>query len=164
MYRTSPERRPHGRGFALPSAIFLLVILAMLGGFIVSVSGQQSSAQALDVAGMRGYEAARAGIEWGMLQVLDPHNTDAGLSAATRVPPACFATTTLALGSRFDNASVSVTCTRTSTTEADRQIAVYALVATATGGSTAYPMNRQVTATAARCVDPGGVAPRYACP
>lgn len=142
----------------------MLVVLAMLGGFIVSVSGHQSSAQALDVMGTRGYQAARAGIEWGLYQVLDPHNTDAGLAAPTRVPPACFSSTALTFGGQFENASVTVSCTRTTTTEADRQIAVYALVATATGGSAAFPMNRQVTATAARCVDPAGTAPRYACP
>lgn len=164
MCRTFRSRPGRGAGFALPSAIFLLVILAMLGAFIVSVSGRQGTAQALDVMGTRGYEAARAGVEWAMLQVLDPHNTDAGLSAGTPAPPACFADTTLSLGAAFDNASVTVTCSRTTTTEADRQIAVYALTATAVAGGTALPVNRQVTATAARCVDPGGSAPRYACP
>lgn len=151
-------------GFALPTAIFLLVVLALLSAFVVSVSGLTHSGQALDVMGSRAYEGARAGIEWGLLQVLDGDNDDAGLSAAPPQPPACFATKTLALGTPFDNATVTVTCARTATTEADRQVAVYELVATLNGGSAAFPASREVRATVARCVDPSGVAPRYACP
>lgn len=55
-------------GFALPSAIFLLVILAALGAFILSVSTSQHMGAALDVQGARAYQAARAGIEWGLFQ------------------------------------------------------------------------------------------------
>lgn len=163
MCRTFPDVRP-ARGFALPSAIFLVVILALLGAFAASFSGLQSATQALDVMGTRAYFAARAGLEWGLYRVFDPGNADAGLGAVPPQPPACFADTTLALGPAFDSLSVTVTCTRTTTTEADRQVAVYALAATVTGGSAAFPANRQVTATVSRCTDPAGSAPRYACP
>ncbi len=57
-------------GFALPSAIFLLVILAALGAFILTVSTTQHAGAALDVAGARAYQAARAGVEWGLFQSL----------------------------------------------------------------------------------------------
>ena len=68
------------RGFSIVTAIFLMVVLALLGAFIVSVTGLQQSSQQLDVQGVRAYQAARAGIEWGACQVLDPSNT---LNAAT---------------------------------------------------------------------------------
>ena len=52
-------------GFSLPAAIFLLVVLALMGAVIVTVTGLQQSSQQLDVLGARAYQAARAGIEWG---------------------------------------------------------------------------------------------------
>ncbi len=58
------------RGFAIVSAIFILVVLAALGAFIVSVSSSQQIGSALDVQGVRAYQAARAGIEWGLYQQL----------------------------------------------------------------------------------------------
>lgn len=62
--------RIHRRdGFALPSAIFLLVILAALGAFIVNISTSQQIGAALDVQGERAYQAAYAGMEWARYQV-----------------------------------------------------------------------------------------------
>jgi MSHA biogenesis protein MshP len=56
------------RGFSLVSAIFLLVVLAALGVAMVSVSSVQNQSSAMDVQGVRAYQAARAGIEWGLYQ------------------------------------------------------------------------------------------------
>jgi len=58
------------RGFAIVSAIFLLVVLAALGGFIATVSTTQHVGSAQDVQGARVYYAARTGIEWGLYQAL----------------------------------------------------------------------------------------------
>lgn len=57
------------RGFAIVSAIFILVVLAALGAFIVNISANQQIGSALDVQGVRAYQAARAGIEWGLYRV-----------------------------------------------------------------------------------------------
>ena len=57
-------------GFLLVTAIFLLVILAALGAFILTISGTQQTSSALDVQGTRAYQAARSGIEWGSYQLL----------------------------------------------------------------------------------------------
>ncbi|WP_310451574.1 pilus assembly PilX N-terminal domain-containing protein [Sulfuritalea sp.] len=57
------------RGFAIVSAIFILVVLAALGAFIVNISTSQQIGSALDVQGVRAYQAARAGLEWGLYQV-----------------------------------------------------------------------------------------------
>jgi len=62
--------RGSARGFALPSAIFLIVILAALAGFIASVSVHQQSGHIADIKGVRAYQAARAGVEWGVFNLL----------------------------------------------------------------------------------------------
>lgn len=152
------------RGFVMVSAIFVLVVLALLGAFIMSVTSTQGGAEALDVGGTRALMAARSGIEWGIAQVADPANADAGLSASPPVPPACFTSTPPALGAEFDHMTVTVACVRTATTEGNRQLAIYNLTATANGGGGGYPLQRQVQATVSRCTDPAGAAPRFACP
>ena len=52
------------RGFSLVSAIFLLVVIAALGTFAVTLSTTQHQSAAMDVMGSRAYQAARAGIEY----------------------------------------------------------------------------------------------------
>ena len=52
------------RGFAAIAAIFLVVILAALGGFMLTFSNSQQLTSAQDVQGTRAYWAARAGLEW----------------------------------------------------------------------------------------------------
>ena len=97
------------RGFSLPTAIFLLVILAMLGAFVVSVTGFQQMSSQLDLQGARALQAARAGVEWGAYQVLR------GANVPPPVPPApCFAATNLTFaGTSMSGFTTTVTCTRT---------------------------------------------------
>jgi MSHA biogenesis protein MshP len=54
------------RGFAAMSAVFLLVVLAGLGAYMLSLSTVQHLASAQDVLGTRAYWAARAGLDWGL--------------------------------------------------------------------------------------------------
>jgi MSHA biogenesis protein MshP len=63
------QLRAGPRGFAIVSAIFILVVLGALGAFIVNVSTNQHVGSALDIQGVRAYQAARAGVEWGIYQV-----------------------------------------------------------------------------------------------
>ncbi|MDA8092764.1 MAG: pilus assembly PilX N-terminal domain-containing protein [Betaproteobacteria bacterium] len=60
---------PHQGGFTLVAAIFLLVVLAALGTFLVAVStrSQTSADQYLERG--RAYQAARAGLEWEMYEL-----------------------------------------------------------------------------------------------
>lgn len=58
------------RGFLLPSAIFLLVILSSLAGFLVTTSSSQHAGSAQDVVGARAYQSARSGLEWGFYHTL----------------------------------------------------------------------------------------------
>lgn len=104
------------RGFALFSAIFILVVLAALGAFILNISSSQQLGSALDVQGARAYQAARAGVEWGLYRQLQAGSC----AAATHFVPAA---TTL---SGF---TVSVTCV--ATPDANGGPTIYIVTATA---------------------------------
>jgi MSHA biogenesis protein MshP len=62
--------RRRSAGVGLVTAIFLLVVLAGLGVAMVSLFTSQQQSSALDVQGARAYQAARAGIEWGLFRKL----------------------------------------------------------------------------------------------
>lgn len=140
------------RGFTLVTAVFLLVVLAGLGTAmgIFFVAQQQSSA--LDVLGTRAYHAARAGMEWGVYQVVQPVATGGAYVAACHAAPV---TETVALAGTLAAFTVSVTCTASSFDEGDRTVAggnplwIYRLTVTATTpgapGDASY-VERQVSA------------------
>jgi MSHA biogenesis protein MshP len=153
-------------GFTLVTALFLLIVLALLGVAIAAIFQLQSAQASIDVNASRGYEAAEAGIEWALVQVMDPESDDPNLSANPRQPPACFAATpvSMAASATLSGFTVNVSCTRSATTESNRQVAVYGLSSTATGGGGAMAVTRRVDAMVSRCVDPNGAAPRFACP
>jgi MSHA biogenesis protein MshP len=165
-------------GFVLPSAIFLLVILAGLAAFLVNISITQSRTSAQDVQGARAYHAARAGIDWGLYTVLDPANATVVAPAAAAWPsmPACPADTTLTI----EGFSVLVHCDRYPAGAvgpagppvyleggSTRSVIVYQLSATASiagalVGTSNY-VERQVSATVSKCRALDGVAPGYEC-
>jgi MSHA biogenesis protein MshP len=104
---TNAFRRARQRGVSLIAAIFLLVVLTGLGVAIVSMSTSQQIASAMDVQGSRAYQAARAGIEWGLYKQLIPQGA----------AKACvFSSTTfkLPVGTTLSNFYVTVTCTDSS--------------------------------------------------
>jgi MSHA biogenesis protein MshP len=71
MHSLKPiPRLRRSAGVGIVTAIFLLVVLAGLAVALVGITGAQQSASTLDVQGARAYQAARAGIEWGMFQRL----------------------------------------------------------------------------------------------
>lgn len=167
-----------GFGFALPTAIFLLVVLAGLAAFMLSVFTSSQSAQTLDLNGARAFQAARAGLEWAAYQVLDPRNDTIGTPAGCAAPvtdlvdfnpaapgtpgfPTCpaaaFPAANAFAGSDLANAAVSVSCLATDHTEAGRNIRVYQLAARANvDAGTAFAAERLLRLRVALCRDPGG--------
>lgn len=111
-FRTNSSRS----GFALVTAIFLLVVLAGLGAAIVNVSTMQHTSSALDVEGARAYQAARAGVEWGVYRQLISASC---VGATSFVPPA----------PTLSTFTVTVTCTPV--TSAEPPITVYQITANA---------------------------------
>ena len=128
------------RGFSLVSAIFLLVVIAALGTFAVTLSTTQQQSAALDVLGARAYQAARAGIEWGAYQALR--------SSSCSAPP----TTLAALPGTLASFTVTVQCFSTAASEAGTAITIYQLTSTATQGTPATPnyVERQMSVTIAQ--------------
>lgn len=115
-----PERANprHQTGFSLVTGIFLLVILAALGAFLVTVSGLFQVGSALDMQGARAYQAARAGIEWGAFQSLRNG--------------ACPAPTNLTFaGTGLADFTTTVVCTENSYTEQSATVIVDQVSATA---------------------------------
>lgn len=103
------------RGSALVMAIFLLVVLAALGVALVGISSTQHTSSALDVVGVRAYQAARAGAEWGIYR--------------QRIGGSCVPTTSFALpaGTSLASFTVTVSCTETTPNGINR----YRVIATA---------------------------------
>ena len=165
--RLRPTLRGLQRGFNIVTAIFLIVVLALLGVYIVSVSGLQQTGVRLDLQGVRGYQAARAGIEWAAFMVLDPNNA-LNPATCTNLPVCPAASTTLpALGGSLSPFTVTVACAELGTpaTEGNRKIQVYSITSTAitgTVGTTGY-INRQLEATLSKCIDTTATVPRCAC-
>lgn len=108
---------PRQRGFSLVTAIFLLVILAMLGAFMVTLSTTQNVTSAQDYQGSQAFRAARAGIEWGVASI-------------KTLVTSCPAPTTMTMGSY----SVAVTCTLNSYDEGGTPRRIFWLASTATTG------------------------------
>jgi MSHA biogenesis protein MshP len=61
------SRRSAQTGFAAIAAIVIVVLLAALGGFMVSISNTQQLSSSQDIQGSRAYWAARAGLEWSVV-------------------------------------------------------------------------------------------------
>lgn len=79
------------RGFGIVTAVFLLVVIAGLGAAIINLTTVQHTVSAFDIQGARAYQAARAGIEWGLYRQLRANSCLATRSFA--VPASGFTVT-----------------------------------------------------------------------
>lgn len=59
------RRFSNQKGFTLVQAIFVLVVLSLLGVVMMRLSGVQSATSVFALQGARAYQAARSGLEWG---------------------------------------------------------------------------------------------------
>ncbi len=143
------------RGFLLPAAIFILVILAALGAYALNITSVQQNTSLLDTQGTKAYQAARTGVEWAAYQVLNP-----GSTALANCPAS---PSTL----NIDNFVVSVTCTRFANyfeQGTDHTIAMYDIRATASFGTvgTNNYIQRQIKLTVSKCLGTDEM-PNYQC-
>jgi MSHA biogenesis protein MshP len=121
----------HQRGFAAVAAVFLVVILAGLGAFMLTFSNTQQLTSAQDVQGSRAYWAARAGLGWGIVSVTPASTT-------------CFTSpTTLTV----DGFTVIVRCDRSEYDEAGAKVVIYRLTSLASLGAGATAVERSVSAS-----------------
>jgi len=117
------------RGFAAIAAIFLVVVLAALGAFMLTFSNTQQLTSAQDIQGSRAYWAARAGLEWGI----------AGVLATAPVSPAVMPLATCPVASTpavVDGFALTVGCTSQAYNEAGVVRTIFYLTSTAKFGGT----------------------------
>ncbi len=111
---------PDQCGFALMSAIFLLVVLAALGAYAVRISSVQQQTANLALLSAQAFHAARTGAAWGAHQAVN-----LGICGAT----------TLNLSEGGSNGfRVDVSCAASSHVEAGNTITVYVIDVLAESG------------------------------
>ena len=136
------------RGFALVAAVFIVVVLALLGIMMVTIGGMQRSTVSAAVQGARAYHAARAGVEWGVQQALNNIAPTCGAAASTPTTNSFNLNVTGLTGFL-----VTVECSYTDHRERSDDYKVFVITSTATSGNfgdTDYVSRRiQVTATSA---------------
>ena len=127
------RRRAQQRGFSLIVALFLLVSLAAMAAYLLTVSNLQQESSAADELGAGAYQAAHGGVDWGLYQLLrDPGGAYASACDAA-VAPAPPAAQTLPLSGGLAGFSAKVECSSSApTTEGARTgLRAYLLVVTA---------------------------------
>ena len=125
------------------TAIFLILVIAVLGAYIASVATTQHTTATLDLQGAKAYQAAYAGIQFGAYQVI-------------RNGGAC-ATTSIVLTGVLSGFVVTVQCTTSGgyTEGSSSAKSIYRIVATGCSPSTGvcpgtpggYYVERQLEAT-----------------
>ena len=119
MQTTAPTGRPmptRQRGFTLVTAIFLLVVLAAMGAFMVSISGTQHFTSLYALQGAKAYHAAKSGIEWGL---------------ANAIAGTCTTGQTLSLQGSLDDFTVVVDCVTSLHNEAGIDYDVFQITSSA---------------------------------
>jgi MSHA biogenesis protein MshP len=102
------------RGFLIIAAVFLLVVLAGLVAYLMTVSTTSQAASAADFNSARAYQAARAGAEWGAYQIL---RNPGGGTFKSGCEPSGPVTFNLTFGATLSAYTATVTCTSASYTE-----------------------------------------------
>lgn len=145
------SNRTHQRGVSIITGIFLLLLMATLAAAMVSVISTSHVNVAADIGGSRAYQAARAGVEWGMYQ-LDPN-------AQTSTLPACVGGSPAIPGH-----TVTVTCQSWDTTEGVKQIRIYRIGSQAVATGVKAPgIERRIEVTVEKCRDATITAAPYDC-
>lgn len=123
------------KGFSLIPALFLLVVLAVLGAVAVRLSAVEHQTVVLAMQSSRAYSAAQTGIEWSAYQAL--------------VNGSCASAALSLTEGGLNGFSVDTTCSSTTHTEGAATTNVYVLEAFAYSGSYGTPdyVSRRVRAT-----------------
>jgi len=113
----------HQTGFSLVMAIFILLVLGLLGGYMASLMGVETATSTDALQGARAYQSARAGIEWALARINNGGDCD-DVNAQT------------AMGfAGLEGFSVRLTCSSTSYSEADQSWTVYRVKALSQSGA-----------------------------
>lgn len=137
-----PDRSfsPSAQGFGLVAALFLIIVVTLVVIAMAQLSATQHGSTSLAIQQARAYQAARAGLEWGISRAFNAASCTAGTPSLAASALAEF--------------TVSVACTSTSYTDNQGQpVQIFRLVATAQNGTPGARPDyayRQLTATVER--------------
>ena len=110
-------------GFALLSALFILVVLAAISAFVLDISAVSRSTALYSLQGQRAYFAAKSGVDWGIYKVVNN-------------PTLCPATTNINFTQAGLNGfSVQVSCTATAFVEGVTNYNMFVITGVATKGA-----------------------------
>jgi Tfp pilus assembly protein PilX len=113
------------RGFSAITAVVLIVLFALIGAYMATLSGTQSLSTTTSLGSMQAWFAAHSGVEWAIFRVLNDNNC-----------AAVNGTTLTLTESGAEGYAVDLTCTATSYTEGPNTYNVYALTSSASRGTT----------------------------
>jgi MSHA biogenesis protein MshP len=113
------------RGFSIVLALFVIVVVALIGAVAVRLGAGEQQTVTLRVLGDRAVEAARAGIEWGAYRALDLNSCGPGSLALTE--------------GTLNGFTVSVTCVMTTHAQSNGTYHVYEIESYAEWGSYGRP-------------------------
>jgi MSHA biogenesis protein MshP len=112
-------------GFSLVAAIFILVVLALLGSYMVRLAGTQRTTTLYAIQGARAYQAARAGLEWAGAKINADSNCGAVNGTSLTFPG-------------IDNFAVTLSCSSQPYTEVN-PMDVYFVTSTSEYGTFTQP-------------------------
>lgn len=131
------------KGIALPMAIFVLVVLSAMVGYLMRMFLLSNISATQEILATRAYFAARAGVEWAAYQVLLPGST---------AMQACPVGQTLTI----NGFAVALSCQpySYSDTSGTENLTVYQLLATASQGTQGGQdyVERQIQVSLSRCL------------
>ena len=110
------------RGLSLITAIFIVVMLALIALFAVRSAGSQQAQNNQTLIGLRAEYAARAGLQWGAAQALPPVSSCVGGSSLV-----------------IEGIAVTVSCDSADVTEAGVPYQVFAIDVRARSGVLGQP-------------------------
>ncbi len=138
--RRAMPRRRRSAGLGLVTAIFLLVVLSGMAVAMMTLTTTQHTSGALDIQGARAYQAARAGVEFGLFRALQ------GGAANTCAAGTITESFAMPAGTSLSGFSVTVVCTATNVEITPAPNATFITV-------------RQLTATACNQPNASGACP-----
>ena len=119
--RTAHLRR--SGGFSIVAAVFLIVVVAMIAGYAVTIGSVQQADTTSALLAARADAAASSGLEWGIGRVT---RDNACPASSTTFSPA---------GTTIAAFSVTVACTATAITEGATTYTLFTITGTATFGT-----------------------------
>jgi MSHA biogenesis protein MshP len=146
-------------------AVFMIVTLAAIGVYLVTISTGQMAAASQDEQATRAYQAARAGVDWGAYQLL--RNTGSTFATNCLALPlnGTYSQPPLLLASWLAGFYAEVKCQAAGTeTEGGITVHVYRLIVTGCNGTpcgTATPtyVERQLQLTLTQCLPSSSYLP-----